>query len=156
MMFIIECIQQIMAGLDGQKNGEEAGTKGLNLGAQAIEVKLYEKGSSEAPAQTGKSCVSIENLGLVLYNTHVQNIGWQNKNFYDGQTAGTTGRNLSIEAIKIKVTELGKQGNLEAPFFMKRMYKILVGKEKFQMDRLPEQPEKIKKLKQLKSVCQNS
>ncbi len=100
------------------KNGEEAGTKGLNLGAQAVEVKLYEKGSPEAPAQTGKSCVSIENLGLVLYNTHVQNIGWQNKNFYDGQTAGTTGRNLSVEAIKIKVTELGKQeSNLSGSIF---------------------------------------
>lgn len=100
------------------KNGEEAGTKGLNLGAQAVEVKLYEKGSPEAPAQTGKSCVSVENLGLVLYNTHVQNIGWQNKNFYDGQTAGTTGRNLSVEAIKIKVTELGKQeSNLSGSIF---------------------------------------
>ena len=94
------------------KNGEEAGTKGLNLGAQAIEVKLYEKGSSEAPAQTEKSCVSTENLGLVLYKTHVQNIGWQSSNFYDGQTAGTTGKGLSVEAIKINVTELGRQGNL--------------------------------------------
>ena len=76
------------------KNGEEAGTKGLNLGAQAIEVKLYEKGSTEVPAQTEKSCVSTENLGSVLYKTHVQNIGWQSNNFYDGQTAGTTGKNL--------------------------------------------------------------
>lgn len=94
------------------KNGEEAGTKGLNLGAQAIEVKLYEKGSLEVPAQTERSCVSLENLGSVLYRTHVQNIGWQSNNFYDGQTAGTTGKNYSIEAITIKVTELGKQGNL--------------------------------------------
>ena len=75
-------------------------------------MKLYEKGSTEVPAQTEKSCVSTENLGSVLYKTHVQNIGWQSNNFYDGQTAGTTGKNYSIEAIQIKVTELGKQSNL--------------------------------------------
>ncbi|MCH4278676.1 hypothetical protein LQE94_01290 [Mediterraneibacter sp. NSJ-151] len=100
------------------KNGEKAGTMGYNLGAQAIEVRLYEKNSSEAPAQTGRSYVSADSLGAVLYQTHVQNIGWQNKSFYDGQTAGTTGRNLSVEAIKIKVTELGTQeSNLSGSIF---------------------------------------
>ena len=94
------------------KNGEKAGTIGLNLGAQAIEVKLYEKNSSDVPAQTEKSYVSLDNLGSILYKTHVQNIGWQSSNFYDGQMAGTTGKGLSIEAIKINVTELGRQSDL--------------------------------------------
>ncbi len=38
----------------------------------------------------------------VSYSTHVENIGWQNY-FSDGQTAGTTGKALQIEAIKILV-----------------------------------------------------
>ena len=94
------------------KNGEKAGTAGFNLGAQAIEVKLCEKDSSEAPGQTERSYVSRDSLGAIRYKTHVQNIGWQNSDFYDGQLAGTTGRALSIEAIKINVTELGKQNDL--------------------------------------------
>ena len=36
----------------------------------------------------------------ISYQAHVQNIGWQSA-VYDGKTAGTTGKNLGLEAIKI-------------------------------------------------------
>ena len=42
-------------------------------------------------------CVGIE------YSAHVRDIGWQGT-VRDGETAGTTGRNLQIEALKIKLT----------------------------------------------------
>ena len=45
---------------------------------------------------------SIDNLPHgVLYSTHVQKIGWQ-PFVYGGQLAGTVGKGLRIEAIKIK------------------------------------------------------
>ena len=93
------------------KNGEQAGTIGLNLGAQAIEVKLYAKDATDKPAQNGRSYISKDNLGAIIYKAHVQNIGWQS-NVYDGKTAGTTGRNLSVEALNIKVTDWGRQNGL--------------------------------------------
>ena len=36
----------------------------------------------------------------ISYQAHVQNIGWQ-KSVYDGEIAGTTGKSLRLEAIKI-------------------------------------------------------
>ena len=46
-----------------------------------------------------------ENTKLgVKYNTHIQNIGWEaNLSKKDGQTSGTTGRGLRLEAIHIKL-----------------------------------------------------
>jgi uncharacterized protein YjdB len=38
----------------------------------------------------------------IRYSTHVQGIGWQGW-VNDGQTAGTTGRGLRVEAIKIEL-----------------------------------------------------
>ena len=98
--------------LDWAKNGEEAGTIGLGLGAQAVEVKLYEKDAADKPEQGQKSYISENNIGQILYKTHVQYIGWQNTNFVDGQTAGTTGEGRSIEALTMKVTDFGRQDHL--------------------------------------------
>ncbi|WP_373485872.1 hypothetical protein [Acetobacterium malicum] len=38
------------------------------------------------------------------YRTHVQNIGWQNWK-YAGQTSGTSGQSLRLEAIEINVND---------------------------------------------------
>ena len=45
---------------------------------------------------------SIPGLGIT-YQTHVQNIGWMDWES-DGTTAGTTGRSLQMEAIRMKLT----------------------------------------------------
>ena len=47
----------------------------------------------------------------ILYTTHVQNVGWQ-KYVKDGEMAGTTGRSLRLEAIKIKLEDT-TDGNIE-------------------------------------------
>lgn len=94
------------------KNGETAGTIGFGLGAQAVEIRLYEKDANDKPEQNAKSYISLENLGKILYKTHVQRIGWQPENFVDGQTAGTTGQSCGMEALTIKVTELGRMEEL--------------------------------------------
>ncbi len=48
--------------------------------------------------------ISDEKQISVMYNTHIQNIGWE-KDFskMDGQTSGTEGKSLRVESIKIKL-----------------------------------------------------
>ena len=41
--------------------------------------------------------------GSIVYSTHIQNIGWQQE-VYDGETSGTTGQSLRLEAIRIRLT----------------------------------------------------
>ncbi|MCH4168218.1 MAG: GH32 C-terminal domain-containing protein [Streptococcaceae bacterium] len=47
----------------------------------------------------------------ISYSTHVQNVGWQNA-LSDGQKAGTTGKSLRLEAIKINLAD-GLDGGIE-------------------------------------------
>ena len=79
------------------KNGEKAGSQGYSYAAEAIEVRLVKKGSA-APSTSGEAFKTP----LVIYNAHVQNIGWQNK-VRDGVTAGTTGRGLRMEALNVSL-----------------------------------------------------
>lgn len=48
----------------------------------------------------------------VSYTTHIQKIGWQAKKF-DGATAGTTGKSLRLEGIKIQIENKEYSGNIE-------------------------------------------
>ncbi|MBO1684306.1 hypothetical protein HJV15_17020, partial [[Clostridium] scindens] len=92
---------------DWAKNGELSGSMGFSLGAQAIEIKLFKKNDSDKPKQTKASYLTEENMGQVIYSAHIQNIGWQGK-VADGKTAGTTGRMLGLEGIRVNISELGK------------------------------------------------
>ncbi len=44
-----------------------------------------------------------ERSGSVVYQAHVANIGWQSE-VSDGATAGTTGRSLAVQAVRMKLT----------------------------------------------------
>ncbi len=92
---------------DWAKNGEIAGTMGFSSAAQAIEIRLYEKESDEKPVVTGKTYLSEDNLGEVIYEAHVQDYGWLGK-VVDGAEGGTTGKGKNLEALKIKVSEMAK------------------------------------------------
>ena len=89
------------------KNGEQAGTIGFGCSMQAIEIKIYEKSASDQPEITEKALVSEETLGNIIYQSHVQRIGWQAK-VYDGEMSGTTGQSLNMEALKLRITEAGR------------------------------------------------
>lgn len=54
--------------------------------------------------ETQEQIVNTGNKISVMYNTHVQNIGWE-KDFSrkDGQMSGTSGKSFRLEAIKIKL-----------------------------------------------------
>lgn len=69
----------------------EIGTTGKGLRLEAFEIKL-----------TGE----LASLYTVRYRAHVQNIGWQGWKT-DGQTAGTVGQSLRVEAVEIVLVPRG-------------------------------------------------
>ncbi|MBE6464502.1 MAG: hypothetical protein E7003_04190 [Eggerthellaceae bacterium] len=79
------------------KNGEYAGTAGYGLQAEAIEIQLVDKGASFP--DYGKQQAYVE--PLVTYEAHAQYYGWMGT-VNDGETAGTVGEGLALEAIWIK------------------------------------------------------
>jgi uncharacterized protein YjdB/uncharacterized lipoprotein YddW (UPF0748 family) len=88
------------------KNGGIAGTTGKGKRLEAIQIVLVEKGG-EAPGDTRGSNVQT----LISYSTHVQNIGWQSA-YSDGETSGTSGRGLRLEAIKINLVNQKYSGDV--------------------------------------------
>ena len=93
--------------LDWAKNGESSGTAGYGYRLEAIEIKLVEK-NGEAHGPTTRP---FEKYPTVSYQTHVQNIGWQN-DVRNGESSGTTGRALRLEGIKIQLTDLPYAGSI--------------------------------------------
>jgi len=87
--------------LDWAKNGQMAGTEGLSKRLEAIQIQLVAKGGS-APGTTTRPYVNQDNAFMVKYQTHVQDIGWQNY-VGDGNTSGTQGQSKRLEAIQIKL-----------------------------------------------------
>ncbi len=108
----------------GQEDGADAGTgdgtlQGFGSGTEGngtlpdvsnpggTEGEIVEDSVSVTPADAAAG----QNLSLV-YSTHVRDIGWQQE-VKDGAMAGTTGRNLSVEALKIQVSGAGESGSVE-------------------------------------------
>ncbi|MBQ9005453.1 MAG: hypothetical protein IJ092_03660 [Atopobiaceae bacterium] len=85
--------------LSWAKNGESAGSSGRSLRVEAIQVVLRKKGDA-APSANGsvRSEAFIDGTTAII-STHCQNVGWQEGKRF-GDTAGTTGRGLRMEAFK--------------------------------------------------------
>ena len=90
--------------LNWVRNGVIAGTASI-AEVQAIRIQLVPRGES-GPAGVP---VSIPNVN---YSTHVQNIGWQ-ATIRNGAMAGTTGRSLRLEGIRIDVSDTALSGGIE-------------------------------------------
>ncbi|EFM66887.1 C39 family peptidase [Enterococcus faecalis] len=104
--------------LNWAKNSESAGSQSAAKRLEAIQIKLVKKGEA-APEGNGKAFLigneakrPDEIKPNVNYQTHVQEIGWQGfvKN---GEIAGTSGKNLQLEAIKINLSDAALAGNIE-------------------------------------------
>ncbi|MBR1829195.1 MAG: N-acetylmuramoyl-L-alanine amidase [Atopobiaceae bacterium] len=94
------------------KNGEYAGSSGHSLRMESLQIRLAPKG--ETPSGIGSSDVSYAyfgDLGLKV-SAHVQNIGWQ-ASVGNGQTCGTTGRALRMEAIRLSLDDSGISGSIQ-------------------------------------------
>jgi len=100
------------------KNDEMAGTAGYAYRLEGIEIVLVEKGQNPPVASNLNYRYSFRNLNgdpreaLIKYTTHVQNVGWQNL-AYDGDMAGTSGRALRLEGIKIALANKKYSGDVE-------------------------------------------
>lgn len=88
------------------KNGAMAGTSGYALRLEAVDLKLVPKGAA-APGSTSDSYRTM----YVKYRAHVQNIGWQSI-VHDGSQAGTTGRNLRMEALDVNFGPAVESGDV--------------------------------------------
>lgn len=86
------------------KNGELAGSVGFSYGVKAIQVRIYAKDAIDKPVQDAKASLTEGNMGDVIYQTHVSDIGWQKK-VADGAEAGTTGQSKAVEALNIKLSD---------------------------------------------------
>lgn len=81
------------------KNGDSAGTTGLNIQIEAVQIKLVAKGGDPG-ASSAPAFISVPALTL---QAHVATLGWMNP-VGNGGVAGTTGRALAIEALKLNVS----------------------------------------------------
>ena len=89
------------------KNGVSAGSQGYAKAAQAVEILLVSKGD-EGPKSDGRAF----RVPLITYSAHVSEIGWQGA-VKDGEIAGTTGRNLPLEALRVSLGEGAGDGSVE-------------------------------------------
>ena len=94
------------------KNGASAGTEGYGKAAQAVQVKLVAKGGS-APGSTSNAFKNkADEPTTVVYQAHVANIGWQSS-VSSGATAGTTGRSLAMEALRVSIDNAKVSGGIQ-------------------------------------------
>lgn len=92
--------------LDWAENGEVAGTTDAAKKMEAIQIQLVDK-KSKVPGSITQSYIQP----LLQYQTHVQDIGWQNM-LYGGGKAGTTGEAKRVEALKIKLINQRVSGSI--------------------------------------------
>lgn len=81
-------------------NGEDSGTSGYATGIQAMQVVLVAKGE-DAPGSTERAFLSNTSSAQVIYQAHSSEEGWLDVTT-EG-VAGTTGKNLGLEALRVTV-----------------------------------------------------
>lgn len=93
------------------KNGASAGTSGFSLRTEAVRIKLVKKGCSAPSGNSGAAYYQYKS-GNVTYMSHVQsygNLDWVS----NGEVSGTEGKNLRMEAIKIRLTDPALPGSIQ-------------------------------------------
>ena len=104
------------------ENDATSGTKGYDCGIKAIQVQLTEKSTTvdldTANSYIVKTDIVPEETVKVVYQARVAKIGWQKK-VEDGALAGTEGKALSIEALKIKLAGLSEEDQKDSKIIYK-------------------------------------
>jgi uncharacterized protein YjdB len=90
-------------------NAATAGTSGASLRLEAIQIAIVKAGSAAPSADGQATSAAFFPANDISYQTHVQNIGWQNP-VGSKATAGTTGRSLRLEAISINTNSPSLMG----------------------------------------------
>ena len=81
-------------------------------GKHTLKLELTNKDKTVEIGKLEKTINIDKTTPHIIYSTHVENIGWQSE-VQDGKTAGTTGRNLKLEAIKINTKNLPEGVNIQ-------------------------------------------
>lgn len=89
------------------KNGGVAGTCSLAKRAEAIQIKLVKKNAKFNCG--GKSYYTKPSIS---YNAHCQSKGWMAIKS-EGQTAGTTGQGLRLEALRIYLSDFSSKNGVD-------------------------------------------
>lgn len=91
------------------KNGEACGSLGAGKRLEGIEIKIVSKTEDEpSEIKTAKSKL----YGYqVLYQTHIQKLGWQAWK-KDGALSGTTDKSLRIEGMKVQLPIASDEGGI--------------------------------------------
>ena len=90
-------------------NAATAGTSGASLRLEAIQIAIVKAGSAAPSADGQATSASFFPANDISYQTHVQNIGWQNP-VGSKAVAGTSGRSLRLEAISINTNSPSLMG----------------------------------------------
>lgn len=91
------------------KNGEISGSSGFGYRLEAIKIVIIPKGN---PAPSEISSVPMSHIAnSILYNTHVQDYGWQSF-VGGGAISGTTGQSKRLEGIKIQLNGAEYSGGI--------------------------------------------
>ena len=109
------------------KNGEMAGTINYDLKIEAFQILLVPQGTPEI---NNGSEAFLQAPTVIQYSAHVQDIGWQTE-VKNGEIAGTVGKNLKIEALKISLKGQEYTGDIK--------YSVKIGGEDWQKDRNAEE-----------------
>lgn len=80
-------------------NKGPVGSTGRSLRLEAVEVMLVRRGE-EHPSPDGRAFLDGTYVSVA---GHVQNLGWMKPTTTNGQTAGTTGKGLRLEALRARV-----------------------------------------------------
>lgn len=78
--------------MDWVQDGQVAGAPDRNLPIEAIEIKLVDNNGN------------LSDDYEIAYVSHIRNIGWEENPSVNGQTSGTVGRALPIEALETLIT----------------------------------------------------
>lgn len=105
------------------KNGEPAGTAGQAKRLEGIQILVVPAGESfdinqggitsnyeQAYIATDTIVPDLDKAGIEG-KAHVQSIGWQNA-VYSGDTLGTTGKSLRVEAVSLELIEQEYEGGI--------------------------------------------
>lgn len=100
------------------RNGEKTGVCDLGQKMEAFRLVLIPKNGC-LPQWHSDSEKAFEKP-LISYQAHVENIGWM-PSVNDGQTAGTTGRSLQVEAFKVKLNQPDYQSSVQYQAFVENI-----------------------------------
>ena len=95
--------------LSWTKNNNPCGTSGFNRPIDLVQFRLVQKSGSAPSSKDAATKATYITPPKVSVQTHVQNIGWQ-KPVGNNKVAGTTGKALRMEAMKVSITKDGISG----------------------------------------------